>query len=50
MDANSLKVFVVDDDSSIVEWLVENVEWEVYDCEVVGSATDAVSALESHIN
>ena len=46
MDANSLKVFVVDDDSSIVEWLVENVEWEVYDCEVVGSATDAVSALD----
>ena len=45
MEADSLKVFVVDDDAAIVEWLVRNVEWEVYDCEVVGSATEAAAAL-----
>lgn len=45
MTEDSLKVFVVDDDAATVDWLVRNVEWEVYDCEVAGSATEAAEAL-----
>lgn len=45
MDTNSLKVYVVDDEPSIVEWLVNKVEWEVYNCEVAGFSTDAGEAL-----
>lgn len=42
----SLKVFIVDDEKSVVEWLVKNVEWEVYNCEVAGYSQDAAAALQ----
>lgn len=46
MGMNSFKVFIVDDECSIVEWLVNNVEWEVYNCEVAGCAYNAADALQ----
>lgn len=40
-----MKVFCVDDEQAILEWLVKSVEWEAYNCEVVGYSTRAVDAL-----
>lgn len=46
MDERSLQVYIVDDESSVVEWLVENVEWDVYNCQIAGCSTDAATALQ----
>lgn len=42
---NSLKIFIVDDELSIVDWLIHFVEWEVYNCEIAGFATSAAEAV-----
>jgi len=45
MDTNTWKVYVVDDEQDIVDWLVNNVEWGIYNCEVIGWATNAEKVL-----
>lgn len=46
MLGTELTVYIVDDENSIVEWLVSNVEWDIYNCKVIGYSTDAVEAYE----
>jgi len=46
MNRNSLKVFVVDDEISVVEWLSHSVEWEVYNFEILGGATSVPEAMQ----
>lgn len=41
----SVKVFVIDDEPAIVEWLVNHVDWGVYNCEIVGHSTQAADVL-----
>jgi len=45
MEKNTLKVYIVDDELTIINWLMSNVAWEVYNCEVVGYSTVSVNAL-----
>ena len=40
------KVVIVDDEAIIVEGLIRIVPWEKYDCQVVGSASDAFEGAE----
>lgn len=40
------KVFLVDDEKSIVNWLENSVNWEEYGCTVYSSSTHAQTALE----
>ena len=40
------KVFLVDDEKSIVNWLKHSVNWEEYGCTVYSSSTHAKTALE----
>lgn len=42
----SMKVFVIDDEQTIVEWLVNHVDWGVYNCEIVGYSTQASDVLD----
>lgn len=49
MIEKSLNVFIVDDEISIIEWMIKNIEWEVYNCKVVGYSTNAIDTL-SYIN
>ena len=46
MQVQILKVVIVDDEYSIVEWLTRHIEWEGYDCEVVGCFDNGIAALE----
>lgn len=46
MSERCLSVFIVDDEISVVEWLVKNVEWEVYNCKVAGYSQNALGAME----
>ena len=44
MDEKGLNVFIVDDESSVVEWLLNNIDWNVYNCRVAGYASSAAEA------
>ncbi len=46
MEENSLKVFVVDDEQSVVKGLVSDVDWGNFHCEIVGYTTDSSEALD----
>jgi len=46
MDKKSIKVYIVDDEPSVVKWLVNNVDWGNYNCEVVGYTTNSLEALQ----
>ena len=51
MENNSFKVFIVDDEKDIVEWLANDIEWEAYNCEIVGfsfNAAEALHYMETH--
>jgi len=42
---DSIKVFIVDDEKNVVDWLRNQSDWAVYNCEVVGFSMDATEAL-----
>ena len=45
----SLNLYIVEDEISIIKWMIKNIEWEVYNCKIAGYSTNAVDAL-SYIN
>ena len=46
MKESSISVYIVDDEISIVDSLVNDIEWILYDCRVVGYSTNATNAYE----
>ena len=46
MNEARMKVFIVDDEYSIVEWMQKSIDWELYDFEIVGYSTSAVEAYQ----
>lgn len=39
MDGLHMKIFIVDDEAAVVEWLQKNIDWEEYEAELVGAST-----------
>lgn len=41
-----MNVFILDDEDTIVRWLVDHVDWVLYDMNVIGYSTNAPEALD----